>query len=77
MNVSQGTTEFVPLMLSLEEGGEPMIPAEITVAVVNPYSRNPQAAEEFLATLIDELPDTTRVKLLPGLGRRREDGKRG
>ena len=61
VNVSQGTTEFVPLMLSLEEGGEPMIPAEITVAVVNPYSRNPQAAEEFLATLIDELPDTTRV----------------
>ena len=61
VNVSQGTTEFVPLMLSLEEGGEPMTPAEITVAVVNPYSRNPQAAEEFLATLIDELPDTTRV----------------
>lgn len=61
VNVNQGTTEFVPLMLSLEEGGEPMTPAEIAVAVVNPYSRNPQAAEEFLATLIDELPDTTRV----------------
>lgn len=61
--VNQGSEQMVPLILSMEDGAEPMLPAKMVVAVVNPYSENRQAAEEYLAALIGYMPDESRANL--------------
>lgn len=61
--VKQGSDRMIPLPLSLDDDGEPTAPAEMTVAVINPYSQNRQAAEAFLADLIRFLPDESRANL--------------
>ena len=40
--------EFVPLPLSLDDGLEPVMPASLTVYVVNPYSSNQDLAMAYL-----------------------------
>lgn len=63
LEVNPGNSRLIPLVLSLDEGNEPLAPTEMVVAVVNPYSNNRQAAEEFLAELIKYLPDESRANL--------------
>lgn len=63
LEVNSGSSQMMPLVLSLEEGEDPLAPTEMTVAVINPYSNNRQAAEEFLAVLIDYLPSESRANL--------------
>lgn len=52
LEVNEGTDRMIPLVLSLDEGGEPVATTEMVVAVVNPYSGNRQAAEAYLAEVI-------------------------
>ena len=46
-----GDAGFIPLFLSFTEDEEPVIPVELEVAFVNPYSEHPQEAMEFLGYL--------------------------
>lgn len=61
-----GASPTVLMPLSLAEGMEPMVPLQITVAVVNPYSENREAAVRYLETAAVLLPDMTRAALTPG-----------
>lgn len=63
LEVNPGSSQMIPLVLSLDEGAEPLAPTEMVVAVVNPYSKNRQAAEAFLAELIKFMPDEDRANL--------------
>ena len=49
------TGAYVPMALSLSEEEEPMIPIQVSIAFVNPYSAHPQEAMEFLALAGDHL----------------------
>lgn len=40
------------LALAFEDGGQPALPVRVSVAFVNPYSRNAEAAKEFLACVL-------------------------
>lgn len=44
-----------PMPLSLEEGEDPIIPVQIYVACVNPFSEHAAEAKEFLALAMDNL----------------------
>ena len=44
-----------PLLLSLEEGREPILPVRLSVAFVNPYSEHAEAAAEYLALSMKNL----------------------
>ena len=50
-----GDSYYVPLFLSFADDEEPVIPAELQVAFVNPYSEHPQEAMEFLGIFLDNL----------------------
>ena len=50
-----GDDYFIPLFLSFTEDEDPVIPAELEVAFVNPYSEHPQEAMEFLGLLMNNL----------------------
>lgn len=43
------------LALALEEGGQAVLPLEASIAFVNPYSRNAEAAKEFLACALNNV----------------------
>ena len=47
--------DFIPLLLSFTDDEEPVVPVELQVAFVNPYSEHPQEAMEFLGCLLDNL----------------------
>ena len=49
------TGAYVPMALSLSEEEEPVIPIQVSIAFVNPYSAHPQEAMEFLALAGDHL----------------------
>ena len=50
-----GDVYFIPLFLSFADDEDPVIPAELEVAFVNPYSEHPQEAMEFLSLLLDNV----------------------
>lgn len=63
LEVNPGSSQMIPLVLSMEEGADPLAPTEMVVAVVNPYSKNRQASEAFLAELIKFMPDANLANL--------------
>lgn len=50
-----GDVYYVPLFLSFADDEDPVIPTELEVAFVNPYSEHPQEAMEFLGVLLNNL----------------------
>ncbi len=54
---------LVPLTLSLEDGAEPILPVNMTVAFVNPYSQHPEEAAAFLAETVKNLDTSNRYTL--------------
>lgn len=58
-----GDASFIPMFLSFADDEEPVIPAELEVAFVNPYSEHPQEAMEFLGTLLNNLEQDSQYTL--------------
>ena len=52
-----------PALLSVIPGEEQPVPLGLAVAFVNPYSPNPDLAQEFLATILDGLNTSTAYNL--------------
>jgi hypothetical protein len=50
-----GDVYYVPLFLGFADDEDPVIPTELEVAFVNPYSEHPQEAMEFLGVLLNNL----------------------
>lgn len=52
---------FAPMPLALDEDMTPVVDGYLTVMVLNPYSKNKNAAISFLETLADYVPSTTQA----------------
>ncbi|MBR5959464.1 MAG: carbohydrate ABC transporter substrate-binding protein [Clostridia bacterium] len=50
-----GDRSFVPMFLSFTDDEEPVVPVQIEVAFVNPYSEHQQEAMEFLGLMLNNL----------------------
>ena len=46
---------YMPLALSLEEGEDPIIPADVEVAILNPFSEHPEEALLYLSLLLKNM----------------------
>lgn len=55
-----GQNEFTPLALSLWEGEDAVLPVELHMAFLNPYSNHQEEAAEFLALAMDHLDFSNR-----------------
>lgn len=60
---SSGDVPVVPL--SLTKGGEPVIPLQMDVLLVNPYSEHQDAAIELLEYVAEHLSPSLRATLMP------------
>lgn len=56
----------VPLIIPLDDGIEPLIPAQLYVAFVNPYSENASLAIEYLELVVLNRPAELNAALIPG-----------
>lgn len=66
IGVSTYDSEYsTPMLLSLEDGADPMIEEYLTVAFVNPFSENRDLAIEYLEDAAAELDDTFLVCVCP------------
>ena len=57
--------EEQPLLLTLTEGGAPVISANMTVMVANPYSENLDLAAELMAYVMENLPQEQKTTMMP------------
>lgn len=62
---NMSSTNSLPLMLSLGTEDSPRLRAEMSVAFVNPYSKNQEAAIEYLETTIDGMDQTFIIDVCP------------
>lgn len=60
------TFNSVPLIMPLDDGVEPLIPAQLYVAFVNPYSENASLAIEYLELVAVNRPAELNAALIPG-----------
>lgn len=59
--------DYVPLLLKLAPDKERCLTLQTQVAVINPYTRYPDLALEFIEELVDDLSDAARYNLCPDL----------
>ncbi len=57
--------DFAPLPLALDEGLEPVIPASLTVYVVNPYSKNQDLAMAYLEHFCAQRSKVSKAAMSP------------
>ena len=55
-----------PMLLALDEGVPAMIPLEVQVCFVNPYSKNVDLAVEYLECMADHMEESFLVQAFPG-----------
>ncbi len=48
-------TLYSPLLLTFEEGEEPIIPAYMSLAILNPYSEHPEEAKQYLSLMLKNM----------------------
>lgn len=60
-------TEYQPVLLSIDENSPHYLELRNTVAFVNPFTRNPEAARAFLDELAAALPEDVTYNLIPSL----------
>lgn len=56
----------IPLVLAMEEGGEPLMGFDVNVMFVNPFSANREAAIEYLEYAWAAIDPTKRIAMMPG-----------
>ena len=56
-------SRYKPLLLSFAEGEDPVMPVDMAIAFVNPYSEHPQEAMEFLALSMKNLYSSYRYAI--------------
>ena len=61
--VSTWSSNVQPLVLAIEEGTEAILPVNMRVAFVNPYSEHAEAAAEYLSLSLKSLPMATQYSL--------------
>ena len=54
---------YVPMILGFEENEEPIVGIEMTAGFVNPYSKHPEEAREFLALIMKNMDTTSNATL--------------
>ena len=59
--------DMQPVVLSIEEGGEALMFIDCAAAFVNPFTKNPQAALDFMDQLAQDLEPDVRYNLVPTL----------
>ena len=59
------STNTLPLMLSLGQEDSPRLLADMAVAFVNPYSKNPEAAIEYLETVLSGMDQVFITDICP------------
>ena len=64
--VSQDSTQYETLNLAFEEGEDPVLPVTLTVAVVNPFSENAEAAAEYLSLTAKNLRTPNAYTIFTG-----------
>ena len=52
-----------PLPLAFDENDAPIVAAQVSVGFVNPYSKHPEEAREFLALILKNMRDTSAATL--------------
>lgn len=67
LTVASWGSTVLPFTPSLEEGAEPVLPVNLSVAFVNPYSRHPAEAAEYLALSMNNYMAATRYTLFSDL----------
>ena len=60
------TYEAMPLLLSLDEGMEPALHMNMSGMILNPASKNAEAAIAFLEYVVEHMPADRRIALEPG-----------
>ena len=60
-------SEFTPILMKVEAGAPERLVLETTVAIVNPYTQNPDAALAFMDELANDLSTATLYCLDPAL----------
>ena len=58
--------EATPLLLSLDEGMEPALHMNLSGMILNPASKNAEAAITFLEYVVEHMPADRRIALEPG-----------
>lgn len=58
-------TKSMPLAMTVIPGGKPYMPVNLNVAVINPYSRHPELAQEYLAMLLSRVGEITAYSVSP------------
>ena len=58
-------SQATPLPLSLTDGADPMIGADMTVAIVNPYSKNQDLAIQYLENVVSEFKPVFLANVCP------------
>ena len=56
-------TKYSPMLLTFEEGEEPIIPKSIELAIVNPYSEHPEEAKLFLSLMLKNMEPSEEYTL--------------
>ena len=59
VGISSWESEMQVLALRFEEGEEPVIPVQIAVVFLNPYSQHPEEATAYIECMADNLGETT------------------
>lgn len=60
-------SEVTPMLMRMAPDAEPHMAVDITVAVINPYTQNPEAARAYIDELIDNLSVQLRYCVEPDL----------
>lgn len=61
--VGGGYDQASPLPLAFDENDTPIVAAQVAVGFVNPYSKHPAEAREFLALILKNMTDTSAATL--------------
>ena len=58
---------FKPHLMGLDAEHPGALVMKLTVAIINPYSKNAQAATSFMESMLESMPNNIRYTLTPGL----------
>ena len=58
---------YEPLLMSMDANTPALMPLDMGVAFINPFSEHPETAIQFLEQMVDALPDTLMYNLDPTL----------
>ena len=64
-NIGNFYSDFTPVLMRMEPGAPNWLTLDTTVAIVNPYTKNPEAALAFIDEMVDSVPRSVLYCLDP------------